>query len=171
MTKSLFLEAYNCLNIQNSIAGKELVLQSVNLNHDSRKLFLDRTIHIHVSIISTDRYGLDIAITLKKANNRSIRIDYHKKRTMDSILKFNFEDKDKSYFKWYKNEIHSSLFMDSLLSEVPSILSEYIYTSYNKKWNEIKSLCLDLIRFQSNMLSFDVNIETTNRNKYFTYRS
>ena len=177
MTKSLFLEAYKSLNMQNSTVGKELVLQSVDLSDDHRKLFLDKTRHVHVSILSNDRYGLDITIELRKSQGDNIRIEFHKKRVAYTSVYFNrgigYDSKDPNTygFSITHDDIHSSLFIDSLLSEVPSELSEYISTVYSRKWSQIKPLCAEVIRFESNRLSFDVNIETTYRGKRFVYKS
>ena len=192
MTKSLFLEAYKSLNMQNSTVGKELVLQSVDLvrgsnmyldstladfhNEYASKMFLDRTRHVHVSILSNDRQGLEITIYLKKSQGGTIRIEFHKKRTattsicFDRGVKYVIDDySSHSLTTVYFDK--ESLFIDSLLSEVPSVLSEYISTVYSRKWSQIKPLCAEVIRFESSRLSFDVNIETTYRGKRFVYKS
>lgn len=195
MKTSLFMEAYKVLNIQNSTVGKELVLQSVNLvnawgfsmildrtlldfhNDYASRMFLDRTRHIHVSILSNDRHGLEITIEFKKTHGGTIRIEFHKKRLATTVVYFDrevkFDSNDQRTYRLAMEylDIHSSLFIDSLLSEVPIVLSEYICAVYSKKWNQIKPLCVEVLRFESTKLSFDVNIETTHREKRFVYRS
>lgn len=167
MTQSLFLEAFKSLNKQKSLVGKQLVLQSVELNDLCTDIYMDETRCIEVNIMSNDRFGLDISITLKKEKG-IININFHKKRKMSTFITFN--DKKSFIHDMFYLDIHSSLFIDSLLSELPQQIGNYIYKKYSKKWIEIKNFCMDIIKYETKKLSFDIHIETTNKNQ-LTYKS
>tara|TARA_Y100000389_G_scaffold61665_1_gene57705 strand:- start:431 stop:955 length:525 start_codon:yes stop_codon:yes gene_type:complete len=168
MTQSLLLEAYKSLNKQNSLVGKQLVLNSIELNDLCIDIYMDKTICVVVNINSTDRFGLEISITFIR-NKGNIRIDFHKKRRMHTTVMFH--DKKSFVYNLLYLDTHSSMFINSLLSELPQQISDYIYKINSKKWIKIKTFCLELIKLESKKLSFDIHIETTYSKKQFIYKS
>ena len=168
MTQSLFFEAYKALNKQKSLVGKKLVLQSIELNDLCTDIYMDKTICIDVHITSTDRFGLDFTLIFKK-NKGTIYIDFHKKRKMSTSIIFH--DSKKIVYNMFVLDIHSSMFINSLLSELPQQIGEFIYKKYSKKWVEIKNFCMEIIKYETKNLSFEIYIETTYLKKQFAYKS
>lgn len=168
MAQSLLFEAYMSLNKQNLLDGKELVLNSINLNDLCIDIYMDKTICIVVNINSSDRFGLEISLTFIK-HKGNIRIDFHKKRRMHTTVMFH--DKKSFVYNMLYLNIHSSMFINSLLSELPQQISDYIYKINSKKWDKIKAFCMELIKLESKKLSFDIHIETTYSKKQLIYKS
>ena len=168
MTQSLFFEAYKSLNKQKSVFGKQLVLQSIALNDICTDIFMDETMCIDVNIMSTDSLGLDFVLTFKK-NKGNIHINFHKKRKMSTFIMFH--DTKSFVHDILYSDIHSSIFINSLLSELPNKITEYIYKNYSKKWVEIKNFCMEIMKYEKKNLRLNIHIETTNLKKQLIYKS
>lgn len=168
MTQSLLFEAYKSLNKQNSLVGKQLVLNSIDLNDLCIDIYMDKTICIVVNITSTDRFGLEISVTFIK-NKGNIRIDFHKKRRMHTTVMF--QDEKSFVYNLLYLDIHSSMLINSLLSELPQLIPDYIYKINSKKWTKIKAFCIELIKLESKHLSFNIHIETTCSKNQMIYKS
>ena len=175
---SLFFTSYLSLLKQNKNDGKDLVLRSVHLNENAEYIYKLKTIKYDIRIESSDRYGVDIDLTLHKERGCRIHVGIHKKRGNNiyvSMYKNNEDNKfthlieDKLYERFLNYDDHA-LFYTSLLLEFPPELYSYIFDKkMSKKWNTISQLCISLIKTKCKNVSFKCNIETTNKLQSLSY--
>jgi hypothetical protein len=161
--QSLFLCAYKEVNRQSKSEGKYLVLQSIDVKNNEH-LFLEPTQHKKIRLLSTDRFGIDLELTLVKKSG-SIHIDFHKKKTCHVHVWFS-NAKNMTY-SHFKKGLETNVFLGALLSEFPDVVGKYT-RNYNKKWKNISNFAFDLIQSQSKKCHISIGIKA-NENKIIAF--
>lgn len=150
---SLFMCAYTSLNKQNKTNAKHLVLQSIDLKQKSNEnLFLEPTEKTRIKLLSSDRFGVDLELVLIKKSGK-ISIEFHKKRSCS--INITFMNCDGESYNRFQKGFKKNVFIESLLSEFPAFVRNYI-ANYNKKWKNISKFAFELI--QSHTKNNEVNV-------------
>lgn len=163
---TLFMECYKSLSIHQLHHGKNFIIQSVDLNQSACDIYMQHTCYREIEVISNDRYGLDIKLELFKKNG-NITILIHRKR--NSFIHISFCDAFGSEVLYIKNITFTHLLFQSLLSEFPQILSNFILKdNLTKKWNKLVNFCVQLSNFHIKNMNIYIYI-VANSTKKFIY--
>ena len=166
MMNTLFMECYKSLSYQDKTHGKHIIIQSSALNERSSEIYLQHTNYKEIEVISNDRYGLDIKLELFKRNG-SITVFIHRKR--NSFIHISFCDAFGSEVCHIKNVTNTHLLFQSLLSEFPQIITDYITRhKLTKRWNILVNFCVKLTNFHTKTMNIYIYI-VANSFKKFIY--
>jgi hypothetical protein len=179
------MEAFKKLNIKNNVDGKLLVLNSVQLDETCKLIYLSKTINVSTFIHASDRCGFEISIQFKKESG-SIRLSYRRKRCNNTGVEF-FDEENSSIFHqankadYFKQALHyidsskcyNTLLIQSLLTELPTVLSRFIQEQYtlkgSKSWEALKNFACSVISCENKYFKTSVHISTSNEHEHLIY--
>ena len=169
----------------NNVDAKLLVLNSVQLDETCSSIYMSKTINVSTFIHASDSCGFEINIIFKKESG-SIMLFYHRKRVNSTCVSF-FDETNSSVFHeankadYFKEPLHyiksstchNTLLIQSLLTEVPTVLSRFIQEQYlhkgSKSWKALKSFACSVISCENKYFKTSVHISTSNENEHLIY--
>jgi hypothetical protein len=163
---SLFMESYKSLNLMNRDEGKQIILQSILLPDKCSELYLMKTTRIEIIITSVDRTGVEVSVTLRKGSYGCIEIFFHRKLSVYTSIFFKIgkirQFDDQIFCKTLKYD----LFLQSLISEFPLPLSNYLQKELMekgcKKWNVLHKLVNSVMSYESRFITVNAWLEKPN---------